>query len=363
MKKILVIEDEYSVRDILLDILTAEDFNAIGAENGRIGLQLAKEQVPQLIICDIMMPELDGRDVLVELRKDPKTATIPFIFLSAKADKIDMRQGMELGADDYLTKPFTRSELLQAIETRLQKQEAVNREAQKKLNELRSSITLALPNELHTPLNEIVHISELFINEYDSLRPLEILEMGEDINKAAKRLYRLTQNFIILANLELVATDPERVNLLRTQRMSAPDRVVTDVVRQKAQQFDRIGDIQVEVQNATIQISELKLKKIVEELVDNAFKFSEAGTPVRVISSFDENTYVLYITDSGRGMSAEQITNIGAYQQFDRKVYEQKGTGLGLAIAKRLAELHGGDLIIESVAGKQTTVRLVIPCE
>jgi len=125
MKKILVIEDEPTVRANILELLEAEDFHALGAENGFIGALWAREHSPDLIICDVMMPELDGYEVLAVLRQEPVTATIPFIFLTAMADKTDLRQGMELGADDYLTKPFTPDELLGAIAARFAKQEVV----------------------------------------------------------------------------------------------------------------------------------------------------------------------------------------------------------------------------------------------
>ncbi|MBW4647202.1 MAG: EAL domain-containing protein [Kastovskya adunca ATA6-11-RM4] len=125
MTKILVIEDEAEVRDNIQEILELEDFETIVAPNGRIGVTLAKAQVPDLIICDVMMPELDGYGVLKELRQDAITATIPLIFLTAKAENSDLRQGMTLGADDYLTKPFTLAELRRAIATRLEKKAAV----------------------------------------------------------------------------------------------------------------------------------------------------------------------------------------------------------------------------------------------
>jgi EAL domain-containing protein (putative c-di-GMP-specific phosphodiesterase class I) len=127
MTKILVIEDEDSVRDNLLDMLEAEDFETLAAANGRIGIQLAISEVPDLILCDLMMPEVDGFSVLTTLRQDSTTAGIPFIFLSAKSARGDIRQGMDLGADDYLTKPFTRAELLSAIISRLEKQAIVNK--------------------------------------------------------------------------------------------------------------------------------------------------------------------------------------------------------------------------------------------
>ncbi|MCG6134210.1 MAG: EAL domain-containing response regulator [Nostoc sp. LLA-1] len=122
MVKILVIEDEESVRENLLDLLEAEDFETITAANGKIGINLAVSNVPDLILCDMMMPEIDGYGVLTALRQEPLTATIPFIFLTAKSAKSDFRQGMDMGADDYLTKPFTRAELLSAIMNRLERQ-------------------------------------------------------------------------------------------------------------------------------------------------------------------------------------------------------------------------------------------------
>ncbi|WP_017651578.1 two-component system response regulator [Fortiea contorta] len=122
MTKILVIEDEELVRENLLDLLEAENFDTIAAPNGQIGVNLAFSEFPDLILCDVMMPEIDGYRVLSTLRQDPITATIPFIFLTAKSAKSDFRQGMDMGADDYLTKPFTRAELLSAIMNRLEKQ-------------------------------------------------------------------------------------------------------------------------------------------------------------------------------------------------------------------------------------------------
>ena len=118
MNKILVIEDETHVREIVVEILTAEDFTVVEANNGEMGLHVAVQELPDLIICDVMMPALDGYGTIAELRKNPITQTIPTIFLTAKASKGDMRQGMKLGADDYLTKPFTRDELMDAVNAR-----------------------------------------------------------------------------------------------------------------------------------------------------------------------------------------------------------------------------------------------------
>ena len=135
MRKILVIEDERASRKLILKLLQAEGFEAIGAENGSIGLQLALQECPDLILCDIRMPEMDGYEVLSRLQQDPVTAMIPVICLTAQNDRADLRRGMELGANDYLTKPFTTEELLSAIATQLAKQEMRAKQQQEVLQQ------------------------------------------------------------------------------------------------------------------------------------------------------------------------------------------------------------------------------------
>jgi DNA-binding NarL/FixJ family response regulator len=121
IKKILVIEDEPEMRRNLATILRMERFDVSQAENGRVGLEMARKDLPDLILCDVMMPEMDGHGVLQALREDTKTATVPFIFLTAKGEKADQRSGMDLGADDYLTKPVAKADLLGAISARLKR--------------------------------------------------------------------------------------------------------------------------------------------------------------------------------------------------------------------------------------------------
>jgi CRP-like cAMP-binding protein/CheY-like chemotaxis protein len=121
MKKILLIEDNLEMRENITEMLELANYEVQVAENGKIGVKLAQKTMPDLIICDIMMPELDGYGVLYILAKDPRTSAIPFIFLTAKAEKSDYRKGMNLGADDYLTKPFEEMELLEAVDIRLKK--------------------------------------------------------------------------------------------------------------------------------------------------------------------------------------------------------------------------------------------------
>ncbi|HEY0457305.1 MAG TPA: response regulator transcription factor [Verrucomicrobiae bacterium] len=121
MKKILIIEDEPEMRRNITTLLRYHDYEPIQAENGRIGVELARREKPDLVLCDVMMPELDGHSVLQLLQQDSELALIPFIFLTAKGEKDDLRSGMELGADDYLTKPVANADLVRAIEARLRR--------------------------------------------------------------------------------------------------------------------------------------------------------------------------------------------------------------------------------------------------
>ena len=141
MKKILLIEDNLEIRENTSEILSLANYNVFTAENGKVGVKIAKEKIPDLIICDIMMPELDGYGVLHVLSKDPAMAQIPFIFLTAKTEKSDIRKGMDLGADDYLTKPFDDTELLNAVESRLRKHEIRSKDYQNTADGLDTFIT------------------------------------------------------------------------------------------------------------------------------------------------------------------------------------------------------------------------------
>jgi len=139
-KKVLIIEDNNDIRENVVEILELANYQVFDANNGKKGVELAVKELPDIILCDIMMPELDGYGVLYMLNKNPETAAIPFIFLTAKAERLDLRKGMEMGADDYLTKPFDDMELLNAIESRLKKKELHQSFYSKSLDRLGSLI-------------------------------------------------------------------------------------------------------------------------------------------------------------------------------------------------------------------------------
>jgi len=295
------------------------------------------------------------------LRNEPSTAAIPFILMTGLADNAGMRHGMELGADDYLAKPFTIDALYAAVEARLKKVQAVRREAEKKLTDLRDNISLMLPHELRTPLNGILAYGEILASDAANLPPQEVADMGQVIHDSGKRLEHLIENFLIYAQLEILGTDQQKISLLRSKQTTDAAALVERISREQAEQARRPLDLELQTSSVTVPMSEDYLAKIVAELVQNAFKFSAAGSKVQVALSESPGSVSLTVADHGRGFETEHITKVGAYMQFDRKMQEQQGLGLGLGIAKRLTELHGGTIAIQSERQRETKVAVKLP--
>lgn len=361
MSTILVVEDEPDVRANLIDILDAAGYRVIEAPNGLVGAKLARDHLPDMILCDITMPEMDGYEMLSTLRNDPVTALLPFIFLTARTDRADMRQGMNLGADDYLVKPFTRDELIQAITMRLSKHAVIVERIESKLAALRNSIALALPHEFRTPLTAILGYTELMLEDYASLRPEEAHFMLQAVYTTAQRLHALILNFLMYAELQVAGRDPQSADSLLGMSLQPISFFATTAALMQAQQAKRPADLLLDLHPASIQLSQSLIDKVVQELVSNAFKFSKSGQQVQVTGRVDEGRYILSVLDHGCGLTAEQIADIGAYLQFDRRRHEQQGAGLGLSIVKSVAYLQGGELRIESSPGEKTVVSVVLP--
>jgi signal transduction histidine kinase len=215
---------------------------------------------------------------------------------------------------------------------------------------------------MRTPLNGIISNAELLAtNEEMPLPSSEIAIMGREISQSGQRLERLIENFLAYAQIELLATDAQGVKELRDARLPLSGDLARRTATDIASRMDRSIDLSVDVVNAPLAIGDEYFKKIVTELVQNAFKYSTAGSPVRVRLGVNGADAELSVRDAGRGFTQEQIQRIGAYVQLDRKMQDVEGLGLGLAISRKLAELHGGSLSVESGQGIGSTVTVRLP--
>jgi two-component system, sensor histidine kinase and response regulator len=361
MAHILLIEDTIALRQETAEILRFEGHDVTTAEHGGIGIARAEECPPDLVISDLMMPEVDGYETLAAFRANPKLATIPFVCLTARSERQSMRRAMELGADDFLSKPFSASELMAAVDAGLAKQARARSDADGKLADLRARITLSLPHEMRTPLTAILGYSELMQDPITAGQPAEVQAMADRIRLSALRLSRLTENFLLLAQLELVARDPHELARLGLQGRADTRAVWQSVMATRIVDTGRSADVRAEIEPAEVGLTGDCCAKIVAEIVDNAIKFSAPGSPVEVTVTAAEEWVVVTVSDHGRGMSEADSDRIGAYMQFERRLYEQQGLGVGLAIARRLTELGGGAMHIRSEVGVGTTVRIELP--
>ncbi len=359
MKKILLIDDSDYIVDGTSALLRFEGYEVLTANNGATGVELAIAHHPDLVICDISMPTMDGFEVLRELRSHKDTESMRFMFLTARADKGDMRTGMEFGADDYLLKPFTVEELLSAIDAQWKKRDSI----QRGYEEIKMSVTYALPHEFRTALNQIIGSASFLSSTSDTDEKISASEIATDIIISAKRLLKITENFLVYAQLESIAANPQAREALLDDRSQEAAAVISDIAQTKAESHGRFADLSLncDIEGVTLALSNENLHKIFDEFLDNSFKFSEAGTRVEVDASLTDEYLRVRITDCGHGMTPAQIAATGAYNQFGRMVHEQQGVGLGFIIARRLVELHKGSFVIHSEHNVGTVLHIELP--
>jgi two-component system, sensor histidine kinase and response regulator len=362
--RILVIEDEQNIRENIQELLEAKGYMVRVASNGKQGVLEAIDFRPNLIVCDVMMPKMDGYKVLEYVRKTSIVQNTPFIFLTARVDKSDVRQGMDLGADDYLTKPFTYKELLKAIETRLKRQQKVIGEYAKVKHELDTTVFATYYHEFNTPLHGILGGLNLLLNARDSFSEMQIQELLASIQKSGLRLNHSLANLMLFEEIKRAEVYTELLTMFTNGYAKATwvQKVRTELLSMAKEIYNRTADVIINLEPVELKINQAYLQRLVLELVDNALKFSKAGHRVQVIGKRQNDGYAIEVIDNGRGFRLDSLDEIAPFKQYNRKKFEQQGLGIGLYLVKRLAEFNEGQVKIASVEGEGThvTVELVL---
>lgn len=368
MTKILLIEDEMVMREEILEWLKLEGYEVFGAEDGIKGVEAAFRYLPDLIISDIMMPHLDGYGVLLEVHANPATMSIPFIFLTAKAAHEDIRKGMDLGADDYVTKPFTRLELLHAIQTRLARKTAQDQAYQHNLEHLhqamaqehehrilKAKLVSMFSHDFANSLTSILMTNSLMRNYADRMDENRRLAHLNRIESSTRRLLQMLDDLLVIAQMETgnLTIEPELLNIgLFIQRFQEDCQAIyTDTYH-----------ISIENHiNSLIWIDNRLLRLILANLVANATKKSPRGSTVRVTLDCTETACRLAVQDQGGMVSeADQLRLFDAMRRHtDTSNFSI--TGLELAIVKQAVELHGATIDFSFMPDVGTTVVTTIP--
>ena len=352
MAAIFLIEDNAPLRENTKILLGLNGHDVSGFDSGPPALEKLKEVIPDLVLCDIILPGMTGYDILGRVRQMPSGGEVPFIFLSALAEKDQVRAGMNLGADDYVTKPFTSDGLLAAIKSRLERSEKRRAAAEIDLARYQAKKLEYLPHEIRTPLGAIFGGIGILRADEKKLGSdgKEILDLMEE---AAGRLERTALNYILYLSLSagndpFPPTAPVEAGLL-----------VTSLATRLAQEAGRENDLVLHTVETPTHCGNC-LDRITGEVVSNAFKFSPPGSKVEVQMTKAGGQLTLSCRDHGWGMSEEEIAAIGPFKQFGRGKREQQGLGLGLAICKAQVKCEGCRLTFKP-ANPGLAVELSLP--
>lgn len=334
--------------------LKSEGYIVYEAASGREGYESALRNLPDVILCDVNMADGDGKEFLRRIRSDTDLSDRQFVFMTGNPMDVTPRRGMELGADDYLAKPFSMDDLFNCIRARIGRAQVNRRVEDDVLRRLQGTLHQTLPHEFFTPLNGILGLTQLLKGDVSQLNEPESAEVLDHIERAGWMLHRTLRNYLTVVDAESLGQGSSR----DTDVVSAISvgEVITTAIANVERRLNRPRVIRQQIVPVALQVSTSCLAHIVEELVDNACKFSRQETEV-VISLGAEGE--LQVEDKGRGMHAAEIGQIMAFQQHDRKRYEQQGLGLGLRIAQSFAQKHGASFRILSAPGEGTTVRVL----
>ena len=359
MFKILIVEDTLTIREEINDILVMEGYTVFEAENGSIGFEIALKKHPDLIISDILMPKLNGFEMYKKLQNNKTTKLIPLIFLSAKAEKSDIRAGMNLGAEDYLTKPIDVEDLLNTVKIKIDKkillaQEIIDKTTtisailQQQKKELDNYAQL-ISHELKTPLRNISDIltwtrEELAhpISSENSINSIELLE------KKVERMELLLIKLEQYKNISLSSFKKNKINL-------------NTIAKKVIAKLQVPSHIKVEIKNKlpTLFADEIMLEKVFEILIQNALDHIDKKKGLILLAcETTEEDYLFSIKDNGIGIKTKYHEKI--FEMF-QTIDSNNSTGVGLSIVKKIISCYNGEVKVESTTNKETVFYFSLP--
>ncbi len=367
---ILILEDDEALLAGIADLLEISDIGydlkVLTACDGTVGLNILGEHIPDLIISDIMMPKMGGYEFLRQVRKNPTWLHIPIIFLTAKGTDIDIREGRTSGAELYITKPYDSDDLIQLIQSQLERAFQLQVDRERRLQRLRSNIVQVLNHEFRTPLTYVTAYYDLLAEGLLS-EDIDLLwEYLRGIQVGAARLKHLIDDLITVMELrtgELAA---------RYRRKALPiidleENLSYLCKRYRLEHESKGVSIHCMISESLPSVFGQRdlLMDACDRLIDNAVKFSvhqSAGAEVRVQAIAANGEVRITVEDNGLGLPDSECMQIfDLFYQYNRPVLEQQGAGTGLTIARGLIELHDGRIVVASEEGKGSSFTIILP--
>jgi len=361
--KILIVDDVISNVLLLKILLTNEKYQVCTANCGNMCIEQAKAEKPDLILLDVMMPDISGFDAATILKKDPETAEIPIIFLTALSNPSDLVRGFQMGASDFLTKPFNKEELVVRVFHQI-KLVAATRIIERQNRELRATISnrdkmySVIAHDLRSPMASIRMVLNLVVSTMtpEAVGP-ELFELLDKANKESEECHDLLDNL-----LKWTKSQTGRLNVV------LQDLDLNDIVPGVVEIFEMIaltkkiklvyagtdGPLLVRADNDM-------LKTVVRNFMSNAIKFSPEGSNVEITMNEEGDYARISVHDHGVGIAPERIQNIFRKGETTYGTGGEEGSGLGLQLCADFARKNGGDVEVESVLGEGSTFSVLVP--
>ena len=356
MKSILIVDDNPANIGILFECLENEGFRIVVAQDGADAVEIARNTTPNLILLDIIMPEMDGFSTCIELKKYENTKDIPIIFMTALTDTDNKLKGFNLGAVDYICKPFQQEEVIARIKTHLTIQEQKNNLL--RLNREKEKMISIIAHDLRSPFNGILGLLNLLTDSYHTIDDNERLQYIQYINDSAESVYSLVEELLtwIISGKGELDFNPKELELFKIAESSV------SVARNNATSKNIHIKIDID-KDIKIFADANMISAVIRNIVSNSVKFTASGGEISVCASKNTHKIKLIISDTGVGMRNEVIDNIlsGSGYLSTPGTANEPGTGLGLIISKEFIDKNNGSLDISSSPGKGTDFIINIP--
>ncbi len=357
---ILLVDDEQVNLELFSTILQEEGYRTLTATSADYALKLLKKDRPELIISDIYMPDIGGFEFYEKVQQMQELRSVPFIFLSALADRQHVREGKELGADDYLTKPVDIDELVTTVKGKLKRAASLRSAMQNEFESLKEQILATLSHELNTPLTYIIGFSEIISSSESQIPTDELKEFAGLIRQGGGRLKNLVDDFLETVQIDSGRTAEYYIKTRKefslTDLITSMSEEYKDLAAQKNIQF------QTEVADGLRVIgSESLIRDAIGRILLNAIKFTSEGK-VMLCGRLTGDSVQVEVTDTGVGIPQNELSRVcEKFYQVNKEKQQQQGAGLGLYIANSLAKINHCELLITSSEGVGTKVTLNIP--
>jgi len=379
MNRVLIVDDNRQIRRMLRRHLMKKEYDISEAENGIMALAEVEKALPDLILLDVMMPGMDGFEVCKRLKQNPASSDIPVIFLTAKSEDDDVIAGLELGAVDYVTKPFSHKELMTRVNTHLELKAAkdtilLQREELKRANEKLKQSNAALKqanaakdkffsiisHDLGNLFNVLIGFSSILTKQTDMLSVEKKENFIKTILQSSQKGYSLLKNLLEWSRAQTgrITSKPTKLTL----KTLVADNLELSSSNAKAKNITLVSSIS---DTTTVFADKNMLDTVIRNLVSNAIKFTPVNGKVEILSEEKDSEVEISISDTGIGISPQDIEKLFRVDISHTTIGtgEEKGTGLGLILCKEFVEKNGGRIWVESELGKGSQFYIRLPSQ